>query len=163
MRSLTRSGSDPAGTSRIVTLNRHFPEEVALADFFISLLESLVGGYLSGTAVYLLALLIITRLGRKLLMRGDRVSVLYTALLALTWLLASLAGAYVCCSKSPLAPYGTIGLPIILAMFFGGVVLRNTRQMRGQQSAVATLSILAMILLGTAWALKLNHAFVSAS
>ncbi len=120
--------------------------------------KSLLGGYATGITIYTLALLLITRLGRKTLLTEDRVSFLYTLLLAGTWFAAALAGTYVSCTFSLLPPYGTVGLPVLLALFFAGVMLRNARQLRGQQSAFATLTMLCMIALGTGTALHLNHA-----
>ena len=135
----------------------------ALVNFFSTLFKSLLGGYLAGITIYTLAMLLITRLGRKTLLPEDRVSRLYTLLLAMTWFTASLAGTYICCIFSLLPPYGTVGLPIMLAFFFAGVMLRNARQLRGQQSGVATFIMLLMIALGTATALHLNHALPSVS
>ncbi len=105
-------------------------------------------------------MLVVTRLGRKVLMDGDCVSNTYTVLLCAVWCAASAAGAYVCCGMSPLPPYGTIGFPLCLAIVSGFVVVHNTRQLVGQQSASATAGVFVMILAGTVGGLYLHHALV---
>lgn len=129
--------------------------------FFLPIGESLLAGYLCAIASYLLLMLLITRLGRKLLMDGDRVSNLYTALLAFTWFVTSFAGVYACETIAPpaLTVYGgNIVLPLLLVTFLVLLVVRNLRQMPKQQSMAATVAVLVMIGLGLYTALHVQHA-----
>ncbi len=104
-------------------------------------------------------MLLVTRLGRKLLMNGDCVSPVYTLLLCLVWFVSSAVGAYVCFGMSPLAPYGTIAFPLLLAITSIIVVLRNVFQLPGQQSWSATAGISIMIVSATVATLYMRHAF----
>jgi hypothetical protein len=107
----------------------------------------------------MILMLLVTRLGRKLLMDGDCVSSVYTLLLCLVWFASAAIGAYVCFSMSPLAPYGTIAFPFILAVISVIVVLRNVVQLPGQQSWSATAGISLMIVGATVATLYVRHAF----
>ena len=104
------------------------------------------------------AMLLITRLGRKVLMDGDCVSNTYTVLLCATWLTVAFAGAYICCGMSPYAPYGTVAFPVLLAIGMGAVVLRNTQQLTNQQSISASVGVYLTIVAGTVGGLYLRHA-----
>ena len=103
-------------------------------------------------------ILLVTRLGRKVLMNGDRVSTAFTLLLCVIWFSASLAGAYLCCSMSPLPSSLAVALPSVLAVVSMGVVYRNVVQLPGQQSIAATAGVTVMIVAGTLSALYLHHA-----
>ncbi len=107
----------------------------------------------------MLLTLLVTRLGRGVLMNGDCVSATYTLLLCAIWLVASLAGAYLCSTLAPIPPYGPRMLPILLAVLCVFLVRRNVQQLPGQQSMSATASVIVMIFAGTAGALALRHAF----
>ena len=120
--------------------------------------ESLIAGYIATIVAYMVLMLLVTRLGRSVLMDGDCVSKTYTLLLCGTWLGASAAGAYVCCGMSPLAPYGTVLFPCVLAVGSLLVVRRNMQQLPGQQSASATAGVCVMIAAGTLGGLYLRHA-----
>ena len=109
--------------------------------------------------MYMLLMFVVTRLGRKVLMSGDCVSVAYTLLLLLVWFVSSTVGAYVCFSMSPLAPYGPITFPLLPAFASGVVVLRNARHLPGQQSFFATAGVTLVILGATVCTLYLRHAF----
>ena len=102
-------------------------------------------------------MLLLTRLGRKVLMNGDCVSNTYTVLLCVTWFAASTVGAYLCCSMSPLTPYGPVLLPALLAVLSGLVVLRTMKQLPGQQTLSATAAVALMIAAGTVGGMHLRH------
>ena len=104
------------------------------------------------------AMLLMTRLGRKVLMDGDCVSNTYTVLLCATWLMVALTGAYICCGLSPFAPYGNVAFPALLAIGMGAVVYRNAQQLTNQQSVSASVGIYMTIVLGTIGGLYLRHA-----
>ena len=107
---------------------------------------------------YVAGMLLITRLGRNVLMDGDCVSNTYTVLLCLIWFAASLAGSYVCAGLAPFAPYGPILFPALLATACGLLIYRNLQQLPGQQSTSATSGVTVMIMAGTIGALYLRHA-----
>ena len=104
-------------------------------------------------------MLLVTRLGRKVLMDGDCVSNTYTVLLCVTWLAASLAGAIVACRSAPLPPDGPEILPLGVALAAILLVRRNVLQSPGQQSISATVGVVVMILAGTSGAMHLQHVF----
>lgn len=126
--------------------------------FFLPIAEALVGGYLAMAAVYMFALFVITRLKRNLLMQEARPSTIYNLLHMLAWGLCAAAGAYVCCGLSPLAPYGTIGFPLLLCAIIIYVAARAFRQLPGQMSVAIFSANLSMIVLGTLGALIAHHA-----
>ena len=130
-----------------------------LIGFFLPLAEAIGAGYLAVIATYTVLILLVTRLGRQALMNGDRVSSTYTLLLCATWLVASLAGAYLCSTLAPIPPYGPVMLPVLLALLSVAIVRRNVQQLPGQQSISATAGVILMIFAGTAGALALRHAF----
>lgn len=142
-------------TTAVDTLTLRSP---VLASFFIPVVESLVGGYVVTTLLYIVLTLLITRLGRKVLMDDDCVSNTYTLLLCGTWLAASLAGAYICCGLAPFAPYGPKAFPVLLALIMAAVVFRNVQQLPGQQTGFANVAVLATIALGTFGGMFLRHA-----
>lgn len=107
----------------------------------------------------MVGMLLVTRLGRKVLMDGDCVSNTYTILLCATWLIAALAGAMVACRNAPLPPYGPEILPLVVALAAILLVRRNTLQAPGQQSLSATVGIVLMILVGTSGAMHLQRVF----
>ncbi len=109
--------------------------------------------------MYMVLMLLVSRLGRKVLMSGDCVSSVYTVLLCLIWCASSAIGAYVCFGMSPLPPYGPITFPLLLAIVSVIIVLRNTRQLSGQQSISATAGISLMIVGATVATLYMRHAF----
>ncbi len=109
--------------------------------------------------MYMLLMLLVTRLGRKVLMSGDCVSSVYTLLLCLIWFASAAVGAYVCFNMSPLAPYGPIIFPLLLAVASVAVVFRNVRQLPGQQSLSATAGVFLMIVGATVATLYVRHAF----
>lgn len=119
----------------------------------------MIGGYLAMVLVYMAGMLLVTRLGRKVLMDGDCVSNTYTILLCGTWLVAALAGAMVACRNAPLPPYGPEVLPLVVALAAILLVRRNVLQSSGQQSMSATIGIVVMILVGTSGAMHLQHVF----
>lgn len=121
--------------------------------FFIPIIEALVAGYAAAFAVYAGLLFLITRLGARVLTKGNTATWIYTALHAITWCLMALAGAYVCCYIAPLPPYGLVGFPVCLALAFALVLLRAFRQLSGQMSVLALLLNLCGIAAGTTAAL----------
>lgn len=118
-----------------------------------------MAGYAATFVTHMVLMLLVTRLGRKLLMNGDYVSAVYTVLLCLVWFVAAGAGAYVCFRMSPLPPYGAIGFPFMLALVSITVMVRNARQLKGQQSAPATAAVVCTIVGATAATLNVCHAF----
>ncbi len=129
--------------------------------FFIPIVEALLAGYLAAIAIYMGLLFVVTRLGRRVLMQDSSVRLTYTVLHAATWCLAAVAGTYVCCGMSPLAPYGSIGFPLCLAIALTLVLLRSFHQLPGQMSAVALALNLCGIFAGTMAALYAHHAFAA--
>lgn len=132
-----------------------------MISFFIPIAEALIAGYFGAVATYMVLLFAITRLGRFVLLKGNGASPAYTALHTLAWALAAGVGAYLCSSLSPLAPYGTLGFPIVLAVALALVAIRNFRQLPGQMSGTAIGLIVLAIVGGTWGALHLQHAFVA--
>lgn len=129
-----------------------------MISFFVPIVAAFVGGYLAILAVYMLLMFTMTRLGRKVLMQNDRASTTYTVLLCGTWLAASFAGAWVCGGFAPFGLYGTRAFPIVLAGVIVAILLRNLRQLPGQQSPAASLAVFATVVLGTAGGLFVRHA-----
>ena len=127
--------------------------------FFIPIAEALLVGYLTAVSFYMVLLFLLTRLGQGVLMQQNQVRWTYTALHAAIWTVASLAGAFLCCSLSPLGPYGDLGFPLCLACVLAFVLLRGFLQLRGQMSAFALLLNLAGIFGGTFLALYVRHIF----
>lgn len=128
--------------------------------FFIPIAEALIAGYVAAVAVYMLLMLLLTRLGRRVLISNSRPRWIYTALHAATWCLAALAGGYICCHLSPIAPWGLVGFPLCLTLALTFVLLRSFRQLPGQMSGAALALNFLGILAGTAVALYANHVFL---
>ena len=129
--------------------------------FFIPIVEALLSGYAAAISVYMGLLFLLTRLGRRALLNDSIARWTYTVLHAVTWCLAAVTGAYVCCGMSPLPPYGNIGFPLCLAVALTLVLLRSFRQLPGQMSALALVLNLGSIMGGTIGALYAHHAFAA--
>ena len=130
-----------------------------LIGFFLPIAKALIAGYLVAIAAYMGLLFLVALLGKRVLMRGDTASGVYTALHAVAWFLTAVAGGYVCCYFASLPPYGLVGFPAILAVALIAVQLRNFRQLTGQMTTLALLLNIVCVLGGTAAALYLRDVF----
>ncbi len=90
-------------------------------------------------------------------MNGDCTNSVFASLHALTWLLASFSGTWVCCRLSTLPHMGTVGLVVLLTAFSAAVVLSGSTRVPGRMTHLATASLLSVIALGTAGGLVVQH------
>jgi hypothetical protein len=114
----------------------------------IDSMEALLATYLVAICMQLGFGYLISLLGRRVLMNGDRMRSTYFISTALAWIVSAAVGAYVAFSMPPFGLVGSWVFTLIGALLLMGVVFRNQRDLPHQQTTTINILFSVCILIG---------------